>query len=443
LEKLKDLHFLTYSLQGNAMKRKLANPVWPRIITQGNASTKIYKVSNKGRTAYTVAHKGLDGRRKLRQFANEADAVAAATRTAQLLHEGELRALTLRDKDAATYLAALDAIKPTGFPLDVAAREFAYIHKMTAGRVTEAAEAFHRSRLRLDRKTTGEALEALLQSVEGRSERHRETLRKTLRKFVARFPGHIDTITAPEIETWIEGLYSNERTRHGLRGSVVTLFRFARRRGFLPDEITQAERARTYSGQSTGEIGIFTPIELARLLHGCRADVLPYVLLGAFAGLRTEEIKRLRWEDIKTDQGHIELGKSKTKTRTRRIVPILPALKDWLALYERCEGLVIRLARPEKTAATIIGARAGVPWKHNGLRHSFASYRMAMTKNESQVASEMGNTPSMIYRNYRALVTEQQASAWFSMNRQKVDDLAAADFVDAALDNVISIRSAL
>jgi hypothetical protein len=55
----------------------------------------------------------------------------------------------------------------------------------------------------------------------------------------------------------------------------------------------------------------------------------------------------------------------------------------------------------------------------------------------------MGNTPSMIYRNYRALVTEQQAAAWFSMNRQKVDDLAAADFVDAALDNVISIRSAL
>jgi integrase len=425
------------------MKRNLAHPVWPRVITHGNVSTKVYKVSNKGRTSYTLAYKGLDGRRKLQQFAQEADALAAATKAARLLHEGELRALTLRDKDAAIYLAALDAIQPTGVPLDVAAREYARIHKMTDGRVTEAAEAFHRSRLRLERKTTAEALEALLQSVEGRSERHRETLRKTLGKFVARFPGPIDTIMAPEIETWIEGLYSNERTRHGLRGSLVTLFRFARRRGFLPDEKTQAERTRPYSGQPTGEIGIFTPMELARLLHGCRADVLPYVLLGAFAGLRTEEIKRLRWEDIKTDQGHIELGKSKTKTRTRRIVPILPALEDWLAVYEGCAGPVITLARPEKTVATIIGARAGVPWKHNGLRHSFASYRMAMTKNESQVASEMGNTPGMIYRNYRALVTEQQAAAWFSMNRQKVDDLAAAGFVDAAPDNVISIKEAV
>jgi hypothetical protein len=55
----------------------------------------------------------------------------------------------------------------------------------------------------------------------------------------------------------------------------------------------------------------------------------------------------------------------------------------------------------------------------------------------------MGNTPGMIYRNYRALVTEQQAAAWFSMTRQKVDDLAAVGFVDAAPDNVISIKEAV
>ena len=51
----------------------------------------------------------------------------------------------------------------------------------------------------------------------------------------------------------------------------------------------------------------------------------------------------------------------------------------------------------------------------NGLRHSYASYRLAVTANAPEVSLEMGNTPQMIHRHYRELVTPAKAEKWFSL----------------------------
>ncbi len=51
----------------------------------------------------------------------------------------------------------------------------------------------------------------------------------------------------------------------------------------------------------------------------------------------------------------------------------------------------------------------GFIWKHNGLRHSFISYRVAQTQNVAQVALEAGNSPRMVFSNYRELVRPADA----------------------------------
>jgi hypothetical protein len=56
---------------------------------------------------------------------------------------------------------------------------------------------------------------------------------------------------------------------------------------------------------------------------------------------------------------------------------------------------------------------------HNGLRHSFCSYRMATTKSAAQVALEAGNSPKMLFENYRELVTEKAALEYFGILPQK------------------------
>jgi hypothetical protein len=68
-------------------------------------------------------------------------------------------------------------------------------------------------------------------------------------------------------------------------------------------------------------------------------------------------------------------------------------------------------------------ARAQVKWKHNALRHSFISYRMAIVKDENAVALEAGNSPQMIFANYRELVTPEDAKAWFSICPERAENV--------------------
>jgi hypothetical protein len=54
-------------------------------------------------------------------------------------------------------------------------------------------------------------------------------------------------------------------------------------------------------------------------------------------------------------------------------------------------------------------------WKRDALRHSYISYRVAETQNVAQVALEAGNSPQVIFRNYRELVRPADAKQWFAM----------------------------
>ena len=49
------------------------------------------------------------------------------------------------------------------------------------------------------------------------------------------------------------------------------------------------------------------------------------------------------------------------------------------------------------------------------LAASFCSYRAAATKNVPQTASEAGNSAATIFSGYRALATEAEGKAWFSI----------------------------
>ncbi|MEY4939589.1 MAG: hypothetical protein RIQ93_1324 [Verrucomicrobiota bacterium] len=54
-------------------------------------------------------------------------------------------------------------------------------------------------------------------------------------------------------------------------------------------------------------------------------------------------------------------------------------------------------------------------WPHNALRHSFASYRMAIVTNAAQVAEECGHSVQVMKTHYRDLVTKKDAEAWFAV----------------------------
>jgi integrase len=55
-------------------------------------------------------------------------------------------------------------------------------------------------------------------------------------------------------------------------------------------------------------------------------------------------------------------------------------------------------------------------WPNNGLRHSFASYRLAAIQDAPRVSLELGHTnPRMLYDNYRELVRPDEAERYWKI----------------------------
>jgi integrase len=220
------------------------------------------------------------------------------------------------------------------------------------------------------------------------------------------------------IEDFLKKLNVGARTRNNIRNSLVTLFQYARAHGYLPKhQRTEAEDVPRAKDRG-GAIGILKPKELVKLLAKApNSEATLFLSIGAFAGVRTAEMIRLTWEDFNFERGHIIVGKEKSKTATRRLIPILPNLAQWLAPYLGMTGLLFSGGHvPDRVIAF---AKQYVKWPNNVLRHSFASFRLAATHDAAKVALEMGNSPSMLFSNYRELADEKEADEWFKIVPEK------------------------
>jgi hypothetical protein len=66
-----------------------------------------------------------------------------------------------------------------------------------------------------------------------------------------------------------------------------------------------------------------------------------------------------------------------------------------------------------------IAIAAGFELPENCFRHSFISYRIAVTGDKPKVATEAGNSVAEIDRRYRVPIPEDQGKAWFAMTPAK------------------------
>jgi integrase len=140
---------------------------------------------------------------------------------------------------------------------------------------------------------------------------------------------------------------------------------------------------------------------------------LPSIPSG-FAGLRVAEIRALDWRDVDLAGGFIHVSAKISKIRARRLVPVLPNLKEWLRPIAKAAGPVVeRELRYRHEAAR---ERAGIKdWPPNGMRHSFVSYRLTATGNAAQTALESGHDQNVLFRHYRQVVRPTDAERFFAI----------------------------
>ena len=127
-----------------------------------------------------------------------------------------------------------------------------------------------------------------------------------------------------------------------------------------------------------GRIGILRPAELALTLRQAPERVRLFLALGAFTGMRSSEVLRLDWKDVNFERSFITVSPEKAKTATRRLVPIQPNLMRWLAPYRNHARAVFKTPR-DAGRAIAFAKNCHVEWPNNALRHSYATYRLAIT----------------------------------------------------------------
>ena len=241
-------------------------------------------------------------------------------------------------------------------------------------------------------------------------------LKKRLVRFCADFGERkIAGITVEELDNWLRNLDCGPKSRTNFRANVGVLFSYAERRRMI-DSNPILRTARPKLIDKAPEI--FSVDELATLLNAATSnvpDVIPMLTIGAFSGLRDAEIKRLDWSEVDQKRGHIEVKATKAKSARRRIVGMQPNLREWLRPYAGMVGAVVPANSRKKLDLVRKAARLAC-WPKNGLRHSFASYRLAAIHDAPRVASELGHTsPKMLYSTYRELVLPEEAERYWKL----------------------------
>lgn len=404
--------------------------VFPIIITERGVSASIRETSQikNGRkyTSYIIDYYVLGQRkREWRSDLKEAKAVALAA--CRKISAGEQLVLELKNEDRVAYLRAIGALSCVNVTLDFACREYAEAIKLLEGKgsLTEACrELVRRLSAELPRITVTDAVAMMEVQAErdGKSRLRRKQLTSVMKRFAEAFNVEVHTITPTMISDYLSSLPLADRSKRNHRDVIAFFCRWLVLRHYLPKNTDWLEGVQNYSARTLGTITTFEPEEMIRLLAAASEEILPFIAIAGFAGLRHAEISRLEWQDIDLEEGFIEVRAEKSKTHTRRIVPIKPNLAAWLKPISKKSGKVIPFANITKQLAKVVQRTRNlgkgiepVQWKHNALRHTYISARVAECGDVPRVADEAGNSPQIIRTNYLKRIRPAQAAAWFAI----------------------------
>ena len=430
---------------------------FPMVMEEGGVTAKIYKSLIKNKyDLFTLAYY-MEGQFKKENFGGLGDAIARGKQVIRQLKGGEFDGAMMSSQDAKAYFSGVKNLEGTGLSLESGTSEIAACYAVLLGRVSPLVACRDYARRNDETvvpRTVGQVVTEFLAAKEAGSatrikgkgktvsERYIYDLRKKLEKVSTHFNGlMIGLVTAEEINRFVSELRGvtgrptkkgkdapapkpvSGRTKNNYLQAINVLLEYARKQKYVPRDFAVMDDV-DVSEEADFDIEIFTAEEVTRILAAVRKDALPALAIGAFAGIRTAEVCRLDWSEVNLEKGLIEIKKGKAKTRSRRLVPITPNLALFLKGVEERNGPVWAQSEPFLfDLMRDAGKDSGVKWKHNALRHSFISYRVAKIKNVNEVAMEAGNSPEMIFKHYRELVPEKEADAWFGVTPQAVKAL--------------------
>lgn len=381
-------------------------------IKVGSVSLTIYpdpRPDRNGAEYWKAIYYDHEGKRRYLTRASKADLKSAARAKAREIHNQTFDLASLSEEQARLCRAFLD--------LDPDWSDIEALKTKKQRRALTVAEAI-------------EEFQAHLLTGKKELSRYQRDLIKLLLRFAATVEGDsLASLDRSDLSHWIDGLEVGEKRKKDARDALTRLWRYCADENVVTttNGLTAADRITKIKVTAADEVRFLSSDEMTFLLGAVTKDYLPWLVLGSFSGLRSEEIharnygdkKPLDWSQVKREQGHIELYASQSKNERRRLIPILPTLAAWLdAINPPKEGRIVP-GPPTAWQTKRLGEQLDQKfkrkegWPKNCLRHSYATYRIAETQDLPRVSMEMDNSVSMLKRHYDGITTEDRAKAYW------------------------------
>jgi integrase len=248
---------------------------------------------------------------------------------------------------------------------------------------------------------------------DGCGKRHLGDLKSRLGNFAEHFGDDtiVSTIQPYQIDEWLRSLPIGPQTRNHYRAAALNAMNFAVRQKYIAENPVKGAKKLKADPTDTRVLSVS---QAEALLRNCGDEIRGYAAIGLFAGLRREEIMKLDWSNVDLGSGQIYISGRIAKTRSNRHVPIHENLKAWLEPLKKDSGPVAPQSRFEglwdraRQAAGVL-----TDWPPNACRHSYGSYRYALTKNETLVSAELGHDPRTFFQHYRKSMAPSEAEKYF------------------------------
>ncbi len=387
-----------------------------QVFGNGNAEVKIYPLRRKGTRyrSYQVSWYEF-GERQTKTLADPLEAKAHAQQVhIALLNSG--RATEVSPLDIQILRDAESIAAKFGVSLPFAIREWADARTLLGSSLLSPAKSMADALHGVQEISPKDAVLKFVESKmrTGMSHRHVGTVRNLLEPFYRKFSDrNLSQITVTDVEAHVARVKGSARTKNNLTATLRMFFAWAKKHGHIRQDRPTAADTLVKVREPIRTPEIFTVEEMTAMMKATEPEMIAYMSIAAFAGIRSAEIEKLDWSAVDFQAGYIRIDWDQAKTRQRRLVAIQPNLRAWLMKVRKESGPLTPRNLRERIQS--IGKRAKVPWKSNALRHSFGSYRLAELQDASKVSLEMGNSPQMLFKHYRELVTPEQARQWFGI----------------------------
>ena len=259
---------------------------------------------------------------------------------------------------------------------------------------------------------------------------------------------HILEIEQPAIEAYLDRQKISNQTRKNILVKWGQFFNWAISKGYTDNN--PCNNVEVFP--SGREIKRYNAAIIREMFAICEAefpDLLPYLAVCTFAGLRPSECERLTWNEILLDTNppQIEVIKSTFAVKDfTRHVTIQPNLLEWLKVCPHHDDSIIQPnfrkrfdAFKIKCGFKLRGENPTHPaFIPDGLRHTFASFWRAKYKNDHYLAAEMGNSVDMIRNHYNKAVRANEVDAfWSTMPRALMKAQEREQALAAALSEMV------